>query len=447
MLECVACLTTIPSRLDDIHLTLDSLSNQTVPFDKVYLCIPYVSKRFNIPYEIPESLLQRTDIVILRCSDHGPATKVLGLLEANLPEIGKTTRIFYCDDDRVYPSVIRDVYYKTSVEFPDRVICLATTSYWKFYVNDIIRDYNSDKQFPAARYRVRDGFTDIAEGFGGVMVQPRFFTKDVYQIPPECRVVDDIWLSGHYRKNNFKIWGLSTFESPVTHNGDKKDALYLLKGENDRKLCNSRCIEYYQTHYGIWDTVDHITLDSKLTLPQIPNISRLLSLLQDVSPLLELTPPTLPSIQKPDEYVFELNLLKHTDTIETPISGLIEDCEKIMELHSDYLITTSYLRDHKLAANTSELTTRLMTPIHQFVKEKDLKKRVESYIRMYSQYRENILKCTIFKKRLLCHKCSIHIYHFVVIPCGHIICESCKTDPVNCPHCLRPITMIQSVVL
>ena len=52
---CVS-LTTIPSRLKSIYKTIESIQNQTLKPNKIYLSIPYKYKRFQ-NLEINESLL------------------------------------------------------------------------------------------------------------------------------------------------------------------------------------------------------------------------------------------------------------------------------------------------------------------------------------------------------------------------------------------------------
>jgi hypothetical protein len=253
-MKTVACLTTIPSRIGLLDTTLNSLILQEEAFDRIYICIPHWSVRFNCSYEIPESLAKRTDITILRCTDFGPATKILGLLEANLPEIKPDTKIFFCDDDRVYPPTYSGQMMKALDEHPDSIICLATTPYWKFFTNgDPSYDITSSRDHPVGKYGVRSGWVDIFEGFGGVIVQPRFFEiLRAIDIPVEFRVVDDIWLSGHVRSNGWTIWGVC-LPSPSTHEGDAQDPLSRLNGDNERFLCNQRCIAYYQAKYSVWN--------------------------------------------------------------------------------------------------------------------------------------------------------------------------------------------------
>jgi hypothetical protein len=442
-LEYVACLTTIPSRIRFVHLTLNSLLSQTRAFDRIYLCIPTMSVRFQCAYEIPESLASRTDITILRCTDYGPATKVLGLLEAALPDIGPSTRIFYCDDDRIYDTDRSTIFYEASLVHPDSMICQATTPYWKFFVDgNPGYEHNSRGLFPAGKHLIQDGYVDIAEGFGGVVVQPRFFEKDVFVIPPEYRVVDDIWVSGHIGKQSRTIWGVSA-RTPKTHQGDAQDPLYLLQGSQERKGCNEGCIRYYQTKHSIWENIEAITLDQKLVVPTIQNVHRLLSVLHELKSPLKLTVSLdLPVLHHPDEYLLELETAAGLErSLSESVASLIPDCEMLSSRIHSYKTTVRYLTDAKLLTKESE--EKLLAPVQTLIKEKRIKDRIESFVQSYTSYRGTVLRTSLFRARLLCHACKTRIHHYVSVPCGHLVCDGCK-HPM-CPVCSKATTILQPI--
>ena len=444
MLDYVACLTTIPSRMDHLHLTLDSLLNQQKPFDRVYLCVPLLSVRFKCAYEIPERIATKKGVSIVRCTDMGPATKILGLLEANLPEIGPTTRIFFCDDDRVYESDRSKRFYEASREHPDAVVCLATTSYWKFFLDkNPGYDYNSDGDFPSGKYGVRSGYVDVFEGFGGVVVQPRFFGRDVVQIPSEYSVVDDIWLSGHIKKQGIKIWGVHALTPPM-HDGAQNNPLYQLQGDQERSLCNRRCIEYYQTKHGIWDNVEATSLDQRIPIPSIDSVHRLMNTITALQGPLKLKSTEIPAIERPDEYILELSRFRDTDVeLKRLLPPLLKDCEHVSTLIQQYTVAKSYLTENKLLSVDAQ--DRLWGPIHAFVTESSLRDRIDAFLVEYKRYRSDSLKAALFQSRLLCHSCRTRVYHFAIIPCGHLVCETCRR--ATCPVCSKPASACQPIAL
>ena len=104
---CVS-LTTIPSRVKGIYKTIESIQNQTLKPNKIYLNIPYKFKRFK-NLEIDENDIQNIqfeNLEIIRCEDYGPATKLMGAI--------KEARDFDCvillDDDHLYDKNICEIF-------------------------------------------------------------------------------------------------------------------------------------------------------------------------------------------------------------------------------------------------------------------------------------------------------------------------------------------------
>ena len=75
-------MSTIPSRIRNIDEVLSAINNQTIKPNKIYLNIPYEYKRF--PNEtIDENFIKALNyenLEIVRCSDFGPGTKIMGSL-------------------------------------------------------------------------------------------------------------------------------------------------------------------------------------------------------------------------------------------------------------------------------------------------------------------------------------------------------------------------------
>lgn len=92
----VGSLTSIPERIFFIEKVINSILNQTRPLDMVYINIPYRSLKGK-EYILPE-FLSRKNIKILRCSDYGPITKLIPVLDA---ESDPDTYIVTFDDDRI----------------------------------------------------------------------------------------------------------------------------------------------------------------------------------------------------------------------------------------------------------------------------------------------------------------------------------------------------------
>jgi hypothetical protein len=110
----IVSLTTIPSKFESIHFSIDSILKQTILPEKIFLHIPKV---YNFRFENQEIPLEKIDkfkekypniIVNIIDKDYGPGTKLLGLFCNNIIEnIGPDTYIILVDDDLTYkPSLI-----------------------------------------------------------------------------------------------------------------------------------------------------------------------------------------------------------------------------------------------------------------------------------------------------------------------------------------------------
>ena len=98
MVKIYVSLTTIPSRIKTINKCLDSILNQTIKPDKIYINIPFKYKRFD-DIIMDEDLPETNDIItITRCEDFGPGTKLLGSYKL----FEKDAIVILIDDDLIY---------------------------------------------------------------------------------------------------------------------------------------------------------------------------------------------------------------------------------------------------------------------------------------------------------------------------------------------------------
>ena len=102
--------TTIPSRLNSIHKTIDSIKRQTLKPKKIFLNVPYKYYRFpKIEISNQDLLKYEDDLVeITRCEDFGPATKIMGSLD----KIKKFDCAIIIDDDHIYNNKMCEIFIK-----------------------------------------------------------------------------------------------------------------------------------------------------------------------------------------------------------------------------------------------------------------------------------------------------------------------------------------------
>ena len=120
-------LTTIPSRLKNLHLTIASINRQTLKPHKIFLNIPDKYKRFPNTYienKDLENIKKINNIEVIRCKDFGPSTKLMGSLDS----IKKYDCVIIVDDDHEYHNQMCEIFIE---EFKKK-----KTNY-SFYLNKI----------------------------------------------------------------------------------------------------------------------------------------------------------------------------------------------------------------------------------------------------------------------------------------------------------------------
>jgi hypothetical protein len=279
----VITLSTIPPRFAQIGPTLLSLLKQKARPEAVELYIPQSYRRFPqwggaLP-AVPEG------VTIIRVEeDLGPATKVLPAARAWR---GQEVELIYGDDDRVFSPHWTATCLALRKDHPTTAICGGGFSIEERYgyrfaekpmpravpaadprdqlavhLHSLLRSVAlrrnpGPKLKPQIRRFAQSGYTDIAEGYGGVMVRPDFFDDAAFVIPPVLWAVDDVWLSGTLARRGIPIWADKALYK-VSEIVDTSLHYPLHKAVLDgasREEANRACIDYMRERYGIWGGV------------------------------------------------------------------------------------------------------------------------------------------------------------------------------------------------
>ena len=185
----VVSLTTVPHRIALIEHTLRSVLDQTVTADVVYLHLPWRSRRFpNSTYEIPRTVLD-LPIVVNRCEDYGPATKLIPTLDL---ERHPDTLIITVDDDMVFKRTLIERLLERHFASPGYAYANAGQ------VIDVNDEFGPVVVRSAATWTEADYPVDILEAFLGALYVRSFFDVEELRASPEaCWSTDDIWISAH----------------------------------------------------------------------------------------------------------------------------------------------------------------------------------------------------------------------------------------------------------
>ena len=203
-------LSTIPSRIDHLAPTLDSLFAQIRIPDAVLVCVPMHSTREDRPFTLPPFLSDSArgrwppdKLRVVRCArDWGPATKVLGAL----PHLPEEAVLIAVDDDRRYAP---------------------------FFVDELVRAQSADRasSFSFFCYEYFGmGVAQAADGFS-------FWAPNLRALPAfadrvlENRAsffVDDLWLSFFLQNSGIGVRTLRRADdAPCFEDVPSKDILPL----------------------------------------------------------------------------------------------------------------------------------------------------------------------------------------------------------------------------
>jgi hypothetical protein len=242
----VVTLSTLPSRIGKILPALNSLLDQTVMPDRIFISLPPFSRREQKAYDVPEGLRNHPVVTLLPAErDWGPATKLIPVLRHF--EKSPETAILAVDDDNVYPRTFLATFLRYATAIPDAAFSLRGCSI------PVSRRWKDCREFKGSQL-TSPAPTDIIEGCGGILVRPRFFDADFFdyaKAPPEAFFVDDIWISGHLARRSIPKYVLPFsgafvyLPSLTTFSGTALD-----RGENRSGKNNDVMIDYFGAYWG-----------------------------------------------------------------------------------------------------------------------------------------------------------------------------------------------------
>ena len=224
--EIIISLTTSPKRLPKIKPVIDSIMNQTLLPNKIVLNLPYVFKRFNTTFDcIPTFILDNSKIIVNRCEDIGPITKILPTipLARDMDSI-----IISIDDDIIYSNNLIELLVNKSLLNPE---CVITGSGVGSYRNNLY---------------------ELAEGYTGILYRKKFlidFSLDeIKNFNRACYLGDDLIISNFLAKKNIPIMAIFDIRDDIVFNNrilsyaNDYDALHLSHENNtfhghDYKSC------------------------------------------------------------------------------------------------------------------------------------------------------------------------------------------------------------------
>jgi len=191
-----------------------SVLDQSLRPGEVVVNWPRRSLRTKSEYPLPPAMPD--GVVVNRCDDVGPATKLLPTMAR-----ANDRALIVVDDDVVYPYEFVETLMAASHSMPDAAIGLRG---WRIDANRNPRSY----QHTYCTAITRPEPVDILLGTWGYLLPPGALDDAVHDFsgwPDAVRWVDDVWISGHLAKRGVARYVVPLRGLPIETRASRTAAL------------------------------------------------------------------------------------------------------------------------------------------------------------------------------------------------------------------------------
>lgn len=229
-------LTTIPTRIAGIEPCIQSLHEQTVPPEAIFLCIPKTYKSHGETANVPASLLENYPLLtIVPCEqDFGPGTKLLGSLD----RVGRNpdTLVVVVDDDSTYRNYMLEEFARAFRDNPNHGYSFFVFKYRGIHVGQGC-----------------DGLAIPAPMLDGL---PDYFER--IRDNEYAFFVDDLWLSHYLQFTGHRVISLRNkiregrlVKGTIYHIYNEANALRRTKGKFKRWACMAETRKLLKREFGL----------------------------------------------------------------------------------------------------------------------------------------------------------------------------------------------------
>lgn len=267
-LRIVASFTTLPDRYSLVQKSINSMRNQDMPLDAIYLTVPMKSHRLNKEYPtIPDELLDictviRTDI------DYGPITKIYGAL---ISEKDPETIIISIDDDVIHKNNFVRKLVEHLQENPGICICGTGALLGKglLFISMItsLAPFRSWNGLIGPKITKKGRCVDLIFGVAGVLYQRGHFPdqdnlhNELFKYSLENENIflnDDVLISGYLSKKGIKRMVFYDIPDVKCQDDNREDALSFNLFSMIAKL--NRSIKYVKEQ-GFFQETESVAYD------------------------------------------------------------------------------------------------------------------------------------------------------------------------------------------
>lgn len=252
----IASLTSYGSRIETVHLAIETILNQTKKADRVVL---WLSKDEFSDDNLPQSLKNLSDhIDIEYCKDIKSYKKLIPAIEKYSEEI-----IITFDDDLFYEDDIIEKLYQEYIKDPHCIHCVRGHK-MRFDDNKNLISYN---KWDYCSNNFEKGYDIFPTSGAGTLFPPNSLYKDICKeelFTKLAPTADDVWFKAMSLLNNTKC-------KIVKQENNKYMNLNFIEGTQDNGLCfvnideekgNNKQIKQVFDHYDLYLHLNEL-LDNK----------------------------------------------------------------------------------------------------------------------------------------------------------------------------------------
>lgn len=234
----IVSLTSFPTRIGYVYLTIESLLRQSVLPEKIFLWLS--KEQFVDENAVPERLrkLQNSIFHIRYVDGDIKSHKKYYYSFFEFPE--KT--VITVDDDIIYPPLLIEQLIEVSKSFPKTIV--ANIAHKMTYSNGVLNSYSKWKES-----RPLENHDNVQIGAGGVLYPPHCLFEDCLKLDLSLKLapsVDDLWLNAMARLNGtLVVKGIydKAFLPIVIKNDQRLTSTNVYQNRNDEQLKQIR--KYY----------------------------------------------------------------------------------------------------------------------------------------------------------------------------------------------------------
>ena len=223
----IISLTVLPSRLNNVKATIDSLLNQDEAADEICVWLPKNAKRDGEQIKDVPQFLKQDPVRVERVDDVGPATKLIPALRKYWNE--KETIIVTVDDDHIYPKGWFAGLLAYSALY--RSACVGHRGRRLLRLGKLRLSCSYKQASCIEGDRIgKPKKADFLTGNWGVLYRVKFFDEEVFDLDLDTPMffTDDIWFSGMVSKNGIIRYVVPMKEAVVPTDSNDVSALWEL---------------------------------------------------------------------------------------------------------------------------------------------------------------------------------------------------------------------------